>query len=342
MQDEIAVAVVRALKLKLAPSRHSFIPRSTVDADAYNEYLLGQQLLNRANDPVGYRRAADAFHKAIKSDATFAAPYAGLTYAEAMLADQTDDAPGLKRAEADADRAVALAPDSADGYAARGYLRFGWMWDWAGAQADFENALALDGGDDSTVQRHYGQLLGSLGRVPEAIAAAKKSTELDPLADAAWLALGRYLMADRQFAAAHEALRRALEIQPEDSFVLHDLGMLQLLEGNLQAASTTFGLVPSEGVHLMGVAMTEHSLGHGSESRQALDQLIAEKGQAWAYQIAEVYAWRGEKNKAFEWLQRGYDRHDGGHCNIKIDALLFSLRGDARFGAMLRKMKLPA
>jgi serine/threonine-protein kinase len=91
----------------------------------------------------------------------------------------------------------------------------------------------------------------------------------------------------------------------------------------------------------MGVAMTEHSLGHGSESREALDQLIAKKGQAWAYQIAEVYAWRGEKDKAFEWLQRGYDRHDGGLCNIKIDALLFSLRGDARFGAMLKKMKLP-
>ena len=64
-------------------------------------------------------------------------------------------------------------------------------------------------------------------------------------------------------------------------------------------------------------------------------------GFAWAYQIAEVYAWRGDKDKAFEWLQRGYDRHDGGLSNIKIDALLLNLRGDARFGAMLKKMKLP-
>jgi serine/threonine protein kinase/Tfp pilus assembly protein PilF len=340
MQDEIAAAVVRALKLKLAPSQHSFIPRGTVDADAYNQYLLGRQLLNRANDPVGYHRAADAFHKAIKSDANFAAPYAGLMYAEAIIADQTDDAPGMKRAEADADKAVALAPDSADGYAARGYLRFLWMWDWGGAQADFENALALDGGD-ATVQRHYGQLLGCLGRLPEAIAAAKKSTELDPLSDASWLTLGRYLIADRQFAAAHEAISRALEIQPEDSYILHDLGTLELLEGNLQAASATFGQVRSEGVRLMGVAMTEHSLGHAGESQEALDQLITKNGQAWAYQIAEVYAWRGEKDQAFEWLQRGYDRHDGGLSNIKIDALLFSLRFDARFGAMLKKMKLP-
>jgi serine/threonine protein kinase/tetratricopeptide (TPR) repeat protein len=341
MQDEIAAAVVRALRLRLAPSQHSFIPRGTVDADAYNENLLGRQLLNRANDPVGYRRAADAFQKAIKADANFAAPYAGLMYAEAIIADQTDDAPGMKRAEAEADKAVALAPDSADGYAARGYLRFLWMWDWDGARADFENALALDGGD-STVQRHYGQLLGCLGRLPEAIAAARKSTELDPLSDASWLTLSRYLMADRQFAAAHEAIHRALEIQPEDSYVLHDLGTLELLEGNLQAASATFGQVRSEGVRLMGIAMTEHSLGHATESREALDQLIAKNGQAWAYQIAEVYAWRGEKDKAFEWLQRAYERHDGGLSNIKIDALLLSLRGDARFGAMLKKMKLPA
>jgi serine/threonine protein kinase/tetratricopeptide (TPR) repeat protein len=341
LQDEIAAAVVRALRLKLAPSQHSFMPRGTVDADAYNEYLLGRQLLNRANDPVGYRRAGEAFQKAIKADANFAAPYAGLMYAEAIIADQTDDALGMKRAEADADKAVALAPDSADGYAARGYLRFLWMWDWDGARADFENALALDGGD-STVQRHYGQLLGCLGRLPEAIAAARKSTELDPLSDASWLTLSRYLMADRQFAAAHEAIHRALEIQPEDSYVLHDLGTLELLEGNLQAASATFGQVRSEGVRLMGIAMTEHSLGHATESRQALDQLIAKNGQAWAYQIAEVYAWRGERDQAFEWLQRGYDRHDGGLSNIKIDPLLFGLHRDARFGAMLKKMKLLA
>ena len=339
-QDEIADAVVGVLKLKLASLRPYSTSYGTLNSDSYNEYLLGRQLLNRANDPVGYRLAATAFRKAIALDARYAEPYAGLAYAESIVADETGEVQGLERAEQDAGQAVALAPDRAEGYAARGYLRFVYRWNWAGAQADFERALALDGGD-SKVRRQYGQLLACLGRLPEAIAAAKKSTELDPLSDAGWLTLDRYLIAIGQYEAAREANRRALEIQPEDSYVLHDLGELEMLEGHARAALDTFRQVRTEGVRLMGIAMAEHTLGHAGESQEALDRLIAKNGQAWGYQIAEVYAWRAEKDKAFEWLELGYERHDGGLSNIKVDALLLSLRGDPRFDALLKKMQLP-
>lgn len=84
-----------------------------------------------------------------------------------------------------------------------------------------------------------------------------------------------------------------------------------------------------------------YSLGHPKESQQALDALIAKVAQGAAYQIAEAYAWRGEKDNGLEWLERAYPQRDGGLSWIKADVLLSPLRGDARFATIVRKMQLP-
>ncbi len=87
--------------------------------------------------------------------------------------------------------------------------------------------------------------------------------------------------------------------------------------------------------------MAEHILRQRTESQQALDEAIAKTAHAAAYQIAEVFAWRGETNQAFEWLQRAYRQRNGGQSGIKPDPLLKSLHGDARFSDLLRLMHLP-
>jgi hypothetical protein len=87
--------------------------------------------------------------------------------------------------------------------------------------------------------------------------------------------------------------------------------------------------------------MAEHTLGHVRESRQALDQLIAQHATEAAFQIAEIFAWRGEKDKAFEWLERAYQQRDGGLSDIKTDPPLANLRDDPRYKAFLQKMNLP-
>src|SRR5262249_3388009 len=138
-------------------------------------------------------------------------------------------------------------------------------------------AVALDPGD-SSVQRHYAFLLADLGRLPEAIVAAKKAAELDPLSNDAWADLGQYLIADGQFALAHEANRRALELLPGNSFSLNNLGTLLLLEGKASQALAKFRALEFDGFRLPGVAMAEHTLGHVTESKQALEQLIAKYG----------------------------------------------------------------
>jgi serine/threonine-protein kinase len=252
----------------------------------------------------------------------------------------TGDAAQMKRAEAAANMAVALAPEQADGYAARGFVRSTYSWDWAGAQSDFAKALALDP-TDSTVQRRFGSLLASLGRLPQAVVAVRKATALDPLWNPAWEHLGRYLMFSRDFAGAHEALDRALEIQPESPYGLNDLGQLLLLEGDAAEALAIFRKDVDDDFRLSGIAMAEHTIGRAKESQQALDELIAKYAHGSAFQIAESYAWRGEKDKAFDWLERAYQQRDGGLAEIKGDPPLASLRGDRRYKALLHKMNLP-
>jgi len=339
VQNEIAGAVVSALQVKLAPGQQAPSLQRTSNPEAHNQYLIGRQFFERGTRD-GFRRAAEAYRKAVELDPSYAAAYAEFATAESYVADWIGDAAGQQQALAAADKAVELAPDEATAYAARGYMRLRRTWDWSGAEADFEKALTLNA-TDSTLQWRYATLLGALGRLPEAVAAAQKATGLDPLSAAAWAFLSLYLIESRQFAAAHEALRRDLEIQPESPIPLAYLGLLQLIEGNATEALATFRQVSDEELHLWGVAMTEHTLGHAKESQQALDQFIANGGQARAYGIAEIYAWRGEKDKAFEWLDRAYQQRNSDLYDFRNDATLASLRGDPRFAAMLRKMNLP-
>ena len=340
VQDEIAGVVVEALKAKLVPTQQATAHR-TSNTEAYNAYLLGKQLYKRQN-PASLRRAVEVYRKAIALDPNYAAAYAGLANAEAFLADATGDAAGSNRAQAaaDADTAVALAPEHADGYAARGVLRRDLSWDWVGAKADLEKALALNPGDSVTLVQ-YSWLLVTLGRLTEAIAAAKEAIRLDPLSDFAWMTLGGALTYGRDWDAAHQALRRALDIEPESLYGLLFLCEAQLLEGKAADALATARLMEVEGFRLPHIAMAEHTLGHAKESQQALEDAITHHEQAFAYPIALAYAWRGEKDQALEWLERAYTQRDISLWVILVDPLLASLSGDPRYKALLRKMNLP-
>ena len=339
VQDEIAEAVLSALQLKLGAAVEESGSRGTKNAEAYIEYLRGTQLDQRDNLEM-LRRAIEAYSRAVQLDPNYAAAYAGRAIAEATLADLTGDTGGVERGGHDADAAISLAPSDATGYSARSYLRTTWLWDWSGAKADIEKALSL-GPHTRTVLGRYARLLAVLGRLPDAISVQKQAADLDPLSSGAWDNLGFYYSSTVDYAAADTALGRALEIEPTSVIAFSYLGMVRLLEGKGQAAMELFRKIDQEGFRLAGIAMAEHSLGHSQESQQALKELIAKHAQEQAYQIAEVCAWRGEKDRAFEWLERAYGQRDGGLSFIKIAPMLTSLHGDPRFRALLHKLQLP-
>jgi TolB-like protein/Tfp pilus assembly protein PilF len=342
VQDDIAAAVVGALKLTLLPDRQLQTAYRSANPEAYDLYLLGRQHSQGTNAEAA-RSAIDDYRKAIELDPAYAAAYAGLSDAEEALSDFVDNPNVFQRqALADAEKAVELAPDQAVGYIARGAMRQDFSWDWAGAQGDFEKALALDSGN-SSAQLAYSALLATLGRLPEALVAGKRATQLDPLSKAAWSDLARLLTSTRQFAAALQANSRVLDLDPGYAYAVNGLGRLQLFRGQPTEALLTFRRVEIEELRLMGISIAEHTLGHKIESQQALDALIAKGASGWAYQIAEIYAWRGENDKAFEWLERAYAQRDSAMPGLKSSPViqLSNLPKDPRYSALLRKLKLP-
>ncbi len=338
VQDEIAGEVVAALKVRLLSDQVITNPHRSSNVEAYTQYLIGKNLVQRGTFE-NWQRANPAFQQAIALDGNYAAAYAALGANKYRIADRLGDTAGMQQALADADKAIVLAPKLVDGYLARAQIRLAFKHDWAGAQADIEQALALSPGDANTHLGHAG-LLRALGRVSDAIAAARKGIELDPVSAGAWMLLGRLLNATPDHAAARQALDRALQLAPESEPAHFHRAVLSLIEGKAEGALADFdksGTLYGSA----GVAMAEHTLGHAAKSEAALQVEIADYAKGGAYQIAQVYAWRGETDKAFEWLERGFDQRDGGLSFIHIDPLLASLRGDARYRALLDKMGLP-
>jgi TolB-like protein/tetratricopeptide (TPR) repeat protein len=338
VQNDIAAAVVKALRIRLLPSEQPVNQPRAANSEAYYQYLLGKGMRSRGMD--GWPLALQAFRKSIALDPGYAPAYARLALAENFVADRTNDAAGFRRAVDAAERAVALAPGIPDGYTARAFMRYTILWDWKGAGDDLDKALTLEP-NNAMVQGSYGDLMYTLGRLPEAIAATQKSIEGDPLSASTWVSLGLYLYSSGDMPGARHALDRSFEINPDNTFIRWHLGVLELLDAQPQKALAHFQQVKQPELRLDGIAISEHTLGHAKESQTALDELIKSLSLEAAAQIAEVYAWRGEKDKAFEWLNRAYEQRDGGISDVKSNPLLASLRTDPRYQAFLRKMQLP-
>ena len=338
IQDEIATAVVDALKLKLLPDQKLSNPYQSSNTEAYNEYLLGKEIFNRQKAEE-LPKAERAFQRAIALDPKYGAPLAALADLEYVVADFAGDRASKQHALDVAEQAVALSPNLADAFAARGITRLSFFRDWEGARSDFEKALQLNATSSAAQIGNY-RLLMAVGRVDDAVLAGRKAVASDPLSTIAWTSLGRALYVQRKYDEARKALQRAVEISPDSAYAAFALGVNELLDGKPEAALLTFRNSASV-YRPTGIAMAEYSLSHEPESQQALDQAVKDNGVDGAYQIAQAYAWRGEDNKAFEWLDIAMDRNDGGLTFIKSDLIIARMSKDPRYAALLKKMGVP-
>jgi serine/threonine-protein kinase len=338
VQDEIATAVVEALKVQLLPNQQVTNPYRSSNALAHDRYLLGRQLLRRPMQG-GLVTAIEYFQRAIELDPGYAAAYAALSNAELYIADSAGDPAGKQRALAYANKAIELAPGLIDGYLARAQYTVFVTQGRGGALQDLQQALAINAGS-AEVQEGHGRVLVALGRVDEAIAALRKATELDPLSVASWSMLGRVLNAAGRYDEAESALERAVTLSSSDYTHFH-LGITYLLQGRAEEALAEFekrGRTDPPGRSTAGIALAAYSLGRMEQSEQTLQSIIARQAAGMAYQIAEVYAWRGESDRALEWLERARVQNDGGLGFVRADPLLAKLADDPRFVEFLRRL----
>lgn len=343
VQDEIARSVVSALNVKVLPGGSpSTANHATQNPEVYAQYLIGRQQYHRFTRE-GLRGAVEAYERALALDPAYAPAWAGLgipvyTLAEAAPTPAAVEAQRL-RALAAAEKAVVLSPDLPDALSTRGILRALVSYDWTGAEADLERAIRLNGNDPDS-RRRYAVLLQDLGRLPEAIAEARKAADMDPMGQS-WVTLGTLYQAAGELGLAEAAFRRFLRIAPDSPPGMQGIGRNLLLQAKPSEALATFDRFSEEDYRLWGKAAAEHGLGHPRASQEALEALISKYGHTSALQIAEVLAWRGEKDAAFDWLERAVADPGAVGASLRTNPFFRNVRDDPRFTMLLRKMKLP-
>ena len=252
----------------------------------------------------------------------------------------TDLATGFRNARDNAERAIALDPASASGYLALARTQIYHDWNWDTADTCLAKAAALEPGSAEVVRtRSY--LFRVLGNLDQGVNSYEQAVALDPLRANSHLGLGNMLYIAGRYDQAMAEMQKALELNPQSAFAHANLGKILIAEAKPQQALAEIQREPTDWERLTDEAAVYHALGREQESNAALTELIAKHGNDSAYQIAEVYAYRGESDKSFEWLDRAYSQRDAGLPEIKTDPLLKTLRHDPRYNAMLQKMRLP-
>ena len=344
VQDEIAAAVVSALKLKLLPES-SAQGNGTSNPEAHNQYLLGRQFHLR-NNSDDYLRAVQAYRKAIDLDPAYAIAWAALADSQFWVADSARTVrvleAGRAEARAAADKAVALRPDLAEGYRARGFVRGLAQWDWAGAADDLQRALSLAPENADVLYDYTVAVLQPAGRLEEAVRILRKATEVDRLSAPVWAIYSESLLELGRTGEAREAANRSLEINPTQVHAPIFLSFSYLLDGRPAEALAASQRSTSDVFRLLAAALAHHDLKQPEAMQKDLDELTAHHAESAAYQIAEVYAWRGDKDRAFEWLQRALRQRDAGLGYLKSDFMVRSLRSDARWQPLLAAVNLRA
>jgi eukaryotic-like serine/threonine-protein kinase len=341
VQEEIAQSVAGSLRLTLLGEKVPS-PRAT-NVEAYNAYLQGKYFYARPTKE-NLDKAIAYYGRTISLDPSYAPAWAALSRAHSLQGGHFDPArlhEEYSSAREAAERALALDPSLAEAHAAVGQIEQYYDWDWAGAEASYQRALALEPGNAEVVQG-AADLAATLNHFDEALLLSRRAAELDPLRASTHNALAFNAWWAGQLDEAEAAVRKGLEVDPQFPWLHMVLSRVYLARSRPREALAEAGRDPTPEFRLQELALAYHALGQKQKSDRALAELITKYQKYSAFQIAEVYAFRGEADAAFTWLERAYVERDGGLTFTKGDPLLASLQSDPRYSAFLRKMRLTA
>jgi eukaryotic-like serine/threonine-protein kinase len=353
VQDDIAQAVVKELRTTLmgetADSKASGEARAEVaeaakgrgeSSEAHRLFLQGRYLIDRLSRGENERGIA-YLRQALELDPTHALAWATLSRALSNAAGYGwgtfED--GYRLAREAAERAVAVEPGLAEGHAMLGRIQMFHDWDWSSADASLRRALELAPASADAVNG-IAALARTLGRTDEALRLSRKAVELDPLSPVSYAVLGHACRAAGRTEEAYDAFRKVLELAPQRAGARLILTITLLELGHGPEATAEAEAEIETWARLCALAIAHAAAGRRAESEDALRQLIASHAGDSAYQIAAVYAFRGEPDLAFQWLDHAFERRDPGLTWVKLEPVFRTLHGDPRWNAILTRLGL--
>ena len=351
LQQQIASDIAGKLRSKLSGAEKQQVSRQgTENPEAYQLYVKGRYYWNkRTKSDIGTGIAY--FKQALDKDPSYALAYSGLADCYAVLAFLSDPNDMMPKAKAAAEKALELDPTLARPHANLALYLTGYQWDFSAGEAEFRKALELDP-SDATAHQWYSQYLAGIGgRAQESIEEGNRARQLDPLSLAVgWSQADAYSDA-RQYEKSDELFRKLIADNPSAAMPHGELGWSEWQQRKYPQAMqeyatyaqlggdkdfAQFAAVFDEAYRAGGLPAALHK---GIEIRLA--QHKAKTSYNLSYQIAELYAVLGDKDKAFAWLNTAREEHDYYLRYLRIDPDFDSLHSDPRYTELVRKVGFP-
>ncbi len=350
VQNEIARQITDQLRLKLSgEEQQRLAKRHTENAAAYQDYLKGRFFFHKLTVD-GVQKGIDYHKHAVRKDPNFALAYAGLADCYNYLAEPNEAKQAISRA-------IELDETLGEAHATRGFFRWVYDWDFAGAEKDLKRAVELN--PNYADAHHWSAIyFANVGRHEEAAAEARKAVERDPLSLMMNMTFGLTAYMARDYQRAIAELRNVLDMDSTFVAAHSVLGNSYLQDGQFDKAMAEYekvlelskGVTPVETSMKAVIAHAYVKTGKRAKAKKLLNELLASSENSEQttppvglspHSVAEIYGALGRKDEAFAWLDKAYDQHDMQMVSLKVNPTLDPLRSDQRFVELVRRVELP-
>jgi eukaryotic-like serine/threonine-protein kinase len=348
IEEQIANDISDGLRLRLTGEEKKRLTRgSTRNAEAYQLYLNGRFHWNKRTEEE-LNKAIGYFNQSIEKDPNYALAYVGLADAYLVLPEYGSMAPSVAapRTKEALTKALEIDPELAEAHASLGLMKQNFEWDWVGAEKEFRRATELNS-NYPTAHHWFGLFLCQMKRNDEGIREGRLAQTLDPLSPIINTSLGVTLMSAGEYGNGFELLKRTFELAPTFpephlwvSKAYAGRGLYPEALSEAQQAATYSGRAPR---YVAGVGDALAAAGKRAEAHSIIDELVrsSKSGHVSPFYIAEVYSTLGERDQAFEGLEKAYQLRDDELVWILIDPSFDNIRSDPRYADLLRRMGLP-
>ena len=344
VRSEVAQKVAAILKVRLlGEDKKQLDKKPTENLEAYNLYRQGRYYGDQVSEE-GIKKAIPFFEQAIQKDPRFALAYAGMADSYVAAADAfIAPREAFSKAKEAALKAIELDDTLAEAHTSLGLLHYHYDWDWAAAEKEFKRALVLNP-QSAWSYTLYSQFLGGMGRVEEANEQGRHALELDPLSVTARWCLGWAFLSAGRSDEAIEQLSKAMELDPNSSWARTFLGRAYLLKGMQQRGIEELEKARHDGpddAFVLGLLGYGYAVtGRRADALKILQRFDEMERHRYVSRAARVYVYAGlgDKDKAFEWLEKAYQERSDALAWFRQEPESKSLRTDPRFAVLMRKI----